>query len=396
VNNKIGAIKMADEQTTPQETRSFPCPSCRGSMAFDPDAQALKCEYCSHKIDIAREQGGIQEYDFETADDTKPQNWGIEKRVVKCQNCTAETVLDATDATKRCAFCGSPNILENDKSAGLPPESLVPFNISPKKATDIFLGWVSKRFFAPNQLKTSHQLQTITGIYVPCWIYAVDTDSKYTAEAGTYYYEDVTRAVPENGQPKTGAEKVQKIRWAPVSGDHSESFHDLIVNASRQINEELRGRLEPFALNYLVRYQPEFLAGFQAERYSIGLKEGWEINKKVVDNLLIKSIKEEIHADQVKNLNVHTDYRNIKFKHVLLPVWVATYTYQNKLYQFMINGQSGKIQGKAPVSFAKVFVTSLLSLIGVLIIAALTGGFGLILLPVAAIIIAVAVSASCK
>jgi DNA-directed RNA polymerase subunit RPC12/RpoP len=70
---------MAVEQTVLQTTSNFSCPSCEGGMVFDPDTQGLKCEFCSHKITIAKEQGEINEYDFETADDTKPQNWGVEK-----------------------------------------------------------------------------------------------------------------------------------------------------------------------------------------------------------------------------------------------------------------------------------------------------------------------------
>jgi predicted RNA-binding Zn-ribbon protein involved in translation (DUF1610 family) len=387
---------MANEQTLQEKTDKFPCPTCGAEMIFDPDTQALKCEFCTNKKGIDQEQGDIKEYDFATADDSKPQNWGAEKRVIKCDGCGAETVLDITDATKFCAFCGSANILQNDKSAGIPPESLIPFKVSRTKATDIFSNWVKKRFFAPNKLKNNHQLQKITGVYAPSWTYDTDTDSSYTAEAGTYYYEKETRYVEENGQRKAVTEEVRKTRWSHVSGNYDESFNDLIVNASKKINEELWTRLEPFELSELIHYKPEFLSGFQAERYSIGLKEGWPIIKKELDDTLQSKIEDQIGADEVRNLNIHTNYRNIKYKHILLPVWVASYTYQNKVYQFMINGQTAKIQGKAPISGWKVFNVSLLSLLGVGIISLISGGLGLILLPIVAIIIVVAVNNSCR
>jgi predicted RNA-binding Zn-ribbon protein involved in translation (DUF1610 family) len=387
---------MADEQNIQAKTDKFPCPSCGAEMAFDPDTQSLKCAFCSSKKSIENAQGEIQEYDFATADDTKPQNWGTEKKVIRCDNCGAETVLDATDASKFCAFCGSSKILQNDQSAGIPPESLVSFKISQAKSTEIFSEWVKKRFFAPNQLKSSHQLQKITGVYVPCWTYDADTSSSYTAEAGTYYYEKETHYVTENGQQKAVTEEVRKTRWNNVSGNYSQSFNDILVNASRKINEELMDRLEPFNLPELVHYKPEFLSGFQAERYSIGLKEGWQTSKKLIDETLETNIEKEINADEVRNLNIHTRYQNIKYKHILLPVWVASYTYQNKVFQFMINGQTGKIQGKAPISGWKVVWVSLLSLIGVGIISLFSGGLGLILLPVAAIIIVISVNASCR
>ena len=55
---------------------------------------------------------------------------------------------------------------------------------------------------------------------------------------------------------------------------------------------------------------------------------------------------------------MHYDYRyeRVKFKHILLPVWLSSYTYREKIFQFLVNGESGRVAGHAPRSFWKIFL----------------------------------------
>jgi hypothetical protein len=48
--------------------------------------------------------------------------------------------------------------------------------------------------------------------------------------------------------------------------------------------------------------------------------------------------------------SVDTDYADETFKHILLPVWMAAYKYNGKSYRFLVNAQSGKVQGERPWS----------------------------------------------
>ena len=50
------------------------------------------------------------------------------------------------------------------------------------------------------------------------------------------------------------------------------------------------------------------------------------------------------------------------FKHILLPVYISSYVYNNKKYRFYVNGQTGVISGNRPYSFWKIFFTVLLVL----------------------------------
>lgn len=342
--------------TVRQSTDRFPCPACGGNMAFDPDSQCLKCPYCDNKIDVSKDQGCITEYDFETAENTAPTNWGGEKRVIHCESCGAETVLDENNTAQFCAFCGSSHIVKIEENPGIVPESLIPFKVSKDSAVKRFKEWIKKRFFAPNALKSEHQGQKMAGVYIPCWTYDSNTHSFYTAEAGTYYYETETDWVEENGQRKMVTRQVRKTRWHFVSGTYGQYFDDVIINASNKIDDKLMKKLEPFNLGELAQYVPQFLSGFLAERYSVSLRDGWDRARDIIDSDIRVGIHRQINADEVRNLSVNTSYSDVKYKHILLPVWVSSYTYKGKIYRYMINGQTGEVQGEAPVSALKVIL----------------------------------------
>jgi DNA-directed RNA polymerase subunit RPC12/RpoP len=333
-----------------EDTHNYACPGCGSNMVFDPETQTLKCLYCESSQEIQPQHCDIKEYNFETAEDSASTNWGNETKVLQCKNCGSQVVLYAVDTASSCSFCGSSYIIKNKESAGIAPESLIPFRISQKKAMDMFSKWIKKRFFAPKALKTNHKSERINGVYVPCWTYDANTHSHYTAEVGTYYY--VTETYTENGQSKT--RQVRKTRWSFTSGNYSKFYDDVLVNASKQTEGGLMTALEPFYLKELTGYDPKFLSGFAAERYSVGLKEGFESAKRTIDGYIHSSVRGQIYGDEVRNLQIGTSYFNMKFKHILLPVWISAYTYKNKVYRYLVNGQTGEVQGHAPVSPLKI------------------------------------------
>ena len=105
------------------------------------------------------------------------------------------------------------------------------------------------------------------------------------------------------------------------------------------------------------------MAGFAAERYAIGFKEGWEIAKKSIDSKLRRSIDDKIRdehdADDTRNIQINSTFSNLTYKYLLLPVWLSSYKYKDKIYNFMVNGQTGKVSGKTPISIPKVIITVL-------------------------------------
>ena len=58
-----------------------------------------------------------------------------------------------------------------------------------------------------------------------------------------------------------------------------------------------------------------------------------------------------------------TDIRDITFKHILLPVWLAAYKYRGKTYRFVVNGRTGKVKGERPWSAWKIAFAVVIGLI---------------------------------
>lgn len=365
-----------EENVSSKDVNSYSCPSCGGIMVFNPETQSMSCPYCQSKRDIKSENKTILKYDYESEMNTASKDWGDTKKVLHCSSCGGEMVIDARVTSDTCPFCETPYVLKdntlNNCEDVIVPGSLIPFKIPQKKAIALFSKWIRKRFFAPNALKNNYTSQKMNGVYVPAWVYDSDTQSHYTAEAGEHYY------VTEYEKDSNGEEhevKVQKTRWYPVNGDYSQVYEDIIVNASKIITEKYMKKLEPFNMNDLVPYDTEYLSGFGAEKYSVGLKDGWKTCKKIIDSKLEVEIRNHIQADEVRNIDINTNYENIKYRHMLLPIWISAYKYNNKVYKYMVNGQTGEVQGEAPLSPWKIAILILIiaAIITILVILHMNG-----------------------
>lgn len=377
-NNK--SSKVNPDQVPETGSTSFKCPSCGGVMVFDPQSQDLKCEYCKNIIALNDDRQDPTAYGFDNDSELDSRVWGEKSHSVKCKNCGAQTIFDAYIVSDRCPFCGNSNIQEEVISAGIPPESIIPFKISAETAVARYKKWLKGKWLAPSKLKkgVSNQSVQLTGMYVPCWSFDTNTSSFYTAMAGEYYYVTVYRTEIRNGKPEQVAHQERRTRWYPVSGQYTENFRDYIVDSSVHIDDNMMSRIEPYNMSELIPYKPEYLSGFKAERYSVDLKTGWETAKDRLSITIERGIEAQINADEISDLRFKTTYYSKKFKHILLPLWFSSFKYKDKTYGYMINGQTGRVDGKSPVSPWKVtaLVAGIIALVclGYFLLSMYTGG----------------------
>lgn len=354
-------MRMSKEKKV--DSSAFKCPSCGADMRFDPTSGHLKCDFCDREETIEASHDDIEEYDFDKAETDEILNdWGAQTKTVQCDNCGGTTVVPAVQTTVECAFCGSPKVVSIDELPGIKPESVIPFKIDFKNANERFDKWVRKRKFAPSALKKNSRADKMKGVYIPYWSYDTNTWSTYTGQAGDYYYAPETYTTTSNGRTETRTRQVQKIRWRFVSGTYDKAFDDIIFNDSRNVDQKIIEQIEPYQLSELLQYNPRFLAGFEAERYKTGLKAVWERAKAYIAKILMTDIKSIIKrsCDVVGTVNVNSTYKDIKYKHMLLPIWISSYTFKKKVYNFFVNGQTGEVQGKAPKSIFKIGAVILL------------------------------------
>lgn len=353
-------INIAD---TKEETDKK-CPQCGGVMDFNPSSGNLKCPYCDYEEAIKVQNDTPQkaeELDFYAAEHTANRDWGIETKTVLCKSCGAESIYDALQTSAVCPFCGSNQVMEANEEDTIAPGGVVPFQVSDKEASELFHKWIHKRWFCPKLAKDSAKPKRFKGIYLPYWTFDADTFTSYKGEYG----------IDHTKNDKDGNTRVE-TSWHRTSGTYSEFINDELVIASKNHDMLILHKLEPFNTEDNKVYKPEYIAGFVAERYSLGLKDAWKkaissIKETLKDNIS-HEIKTQQHADRVRNLNLNTDFSNITYKYLLLPIWVSNFKYNDKVYQFMVNGQTGKVAGKTPISIPKIIITavSVIAIIAIL------------------------------
>ena len=342
----------------------FPCDQCGADLRFDPDRGALLCDHCGHTEPVGAgpwRGATLTELDFDKAlAEALPEIEIEEARVVTCTNCAAQFEFDPDIHAAECPFCATPVVTDTGMHRQIKPRGVLPFALDERAAHAAMTGWLGRLWFAPNGLRAyARKGRRMQGIYVPYWTYDADTKSRYSGERGTVYY--VTRTVVRNG--KRVQEQVPQIRWQPASGRVARFFDDVLLLASRALPKTFTDGLEPWDLPALEPYQPEYLAGFRAEAYTVSLQDGYAEARVHMGRVIERDVRFDIGGDRQRIHAIDTEIRDVTFKHILLPVWLAAYRFRGRTYRFVVNGRTGRVQGERPWSAVKIVFAVLLGLL---------------------------------
>jgi DNA-directed RNA polymerase subunit RPC12/RpoP len=360
-------VSAPQPEPTQAATKSYTCPKCGGDMKFDAAQGLLACPFCGHSMPTPETSEVIQEHDLlEALRDTpgKAHGYGTAVKAFKCQSCGATTNVEPHVTSTACPFCGSNQVIEQPPDPNLiQPESVIPFGVDESRAQELFRTWLGSGLFHPNDLKKYGGGQKLGGVYLPFWTFDAHAESDWQAESGDFYYVDESAWVTREGKQVQETRRVQKVRWYPSSGHHAGDYDDVLVYATSSIDVRILERVYPFDTKKLVAYNPSYLSGWGAESYRIALSQAWQLGQSILQREEYAACGREVPGDTHRNLRVHSRLSNLKYKHVLLPVWLASYRYNNKVYRFMINGQTGEVQGEKPISWIKVAIAVAIALI---------------------------------
>lgn len=354
--------------------KKHPCPQCGGDAEWSASKQALACPFCGTVLPWTDGEdpmgAAIIEHDLEaTLTSISGEEHGLraEKKSVKCESCQAISIFDPVRAAQRCDFCGSPAIVPvADLNDAITPESLLPVVIPETQVRDLLRNWYGSRWFAPTKLKRAALTDTLRGIYLPYWTFDAQADAYWTAESGYHYYETETY---QDSEGRTQTREVQKTRWENSSGELSHFFDDDAVPGTVGVHTALLRKVEPFpTLSDLKPYDPVYVRGWTVERYQVDLGQASEVSKQQMDATLYQLCSSEVPGDTHRNLQVDSHYQGRTFKHILVPVWLTTYTYGAKSFQVIVNGYTGKMAGEFPLSWVKILLAVLAVLVVILII----------------------------
>ncbi len=302
-------------------------------MVFNSETGTLSCGACGR-------QDNIEDFSEENIITTFEED---EAKEYHCENCGAVLITEAETAATTCSFCGAGVVLADRVSGTLAPAMVIPFSISKEQAGAAFKKWCRNGLLTPKDFMTANRIKNITGMYVPFWIY--DLNSKVQVSAVGTKVRTYTK----------GEYIYTETKFYDVYRDINLDYLKIPVDASTKMNDELMDKLEPFPYDQLKEFKTPYLAGYIAEKYNYDDKELLPRAKDKIDGYIESYIKSSVSGYATvnykrKDINV----KKVHSSYVLLPVWMVYYDYNKTEHIFAMNGQTGKVVGKPPISKGKV------------------------------------------
>ncbi|MGE0784663.1 MAG: hypothetical protein AB7S26_03170 [Sandaracinaceae bacterium] len=284
---------------------------------------------------------------------------------LECQHCGAALVVEATMRTAKCPYCASPTVVERPPSPDRPvPTFALGFVVTPERALRIARDWVKKPFFAPSAFRRTVPSE-IRGLYVPAYLYSAEVSSTFSAQIGEDYTVTETYTTTDSkGNTQTHTRTRVETEWRALGGSHATYVTDRVVTASRGLpNAELEA-IEPFDLRALHRYSPKIISGWATEEPSMPVQECVQLARGETMGEVGLQLAQFLPGDRQSGLTHQSRMDNEHMSLTLVPVWVLPVRYADDepVVRLLVNGQTGKLHGRAPTSWVKITIAVLLVL----------------------------------
>lgn len=337
----------------------YKCPNCNGALEYNPITDKMECEFCGEgyilaEIEAVQErkehtyntQTGAQSVieDGEVRDNNSSSSTvqdeeqelnlfagmeTMECNIYTCTSCGAELAIKETEASTFCPYCGQPTIVFSRISKEMKPQSIVLFRIDKEQAIDGIREKLKKSFFVPKEIK-NFSVDKVRGIYVPFWVFDI------------YYYDAQHWECQSNKTTYVYSREAECM------------FKGLTVDASKQLDDELSQRLEPYDVRTRKPFETGYLSGYYADVFDYNEAQMRNLAFWRAAQLFDAQIKETIPERNAK-LKFTLPKRIVKnVEYTLLPVWFVTFRYNYETYTIAVNGQNGKVVGTVPYDKKKV------------------------------------------
>ena len=323
--------------------KNLQCKNCAGQCVYAPNTGTLTCESCAteHEIQIDpnADPTAEQHYDPDLPHTEQPKF--TQDRPYRCETCGGEVIFLGHSISENCTYCNGALVsCPNDES--YPTLGMVPFSVAQDQAQLHTLEWVSKRWAAPSGISQIIAKSRVSGIYVPFWTFDSHEAVKYTVSYRVRRGDDTYNYTH--------------------SGDMKTMFDDMLVPASKHVTPLIRdGILHDFEPDSLRPFEPSYLAGFAAERHHQTVRDGLRLNAPDKKLLLRNRIKKHSGKSGIYKVSYVTDTTGMRYRRILLPVWILHYEYNGKPMKVVTCGLHGRTFGERPFSTLKLLGYSALA-----------------------------------
>ncbi|WNJ16317.1 hypothetical protein [Pontibacter sp. G13] len=326
------------------------CPQCGSQLKFAGGKRKLQCTKCKYSRDLGRVGDQVQAKSLKAGVSVKHFERGLGPgfKSYQCGGCKSVIAIHhptpETPPPTHCPFCEGTSLEETDRHEQvLQPYSLVPFMLSQATAASILTKWLKAGPpMLPNEILEITGKERLRPVFMPFFMFDSLARTTWKGEMAIKYLQKKGKGVEE------------KKAWEPTKGFLEHFFDDSFVLATAGGGGEFRS-VSSYHFRKLVPFDPGYLGDGFVECYQKDELKGFEEAEKFMNGQIEGAVRRSIKSRELKDLKVTNEYTSISFRHVLVPVWVASYTYRGHRFQYFVNGQNGKVSGAKPISFPKIF-----------------------------------------
>lgn len=268
-----------------------------------------------------------------------------------CTGCGASMAYDAHHQALRCPFCGRAALRPQPERRVLRAEGGIPFRIDRQAAEDQLRQFLGSSFWHPGDLASAAKIHQVSPVYVPYWV--------FSATADVFYCGDSSATPP-------GA----RGDWVPVTGKRRQRYSGVLIGGSSVLTPVETQELSPFSLAEQQSIDALAPGDAAVEDFRVSRKFARPLARAAIEQLERHAAAAEIPG-RSRNVKVNVLLSNMVGRPLLLPVWIMAYHYRDETYRVLINGQSGKLTGRAPWSYWKLIGIIAGALVTLLIVMAI-------------------------
>ena len=317
----------------------YKCLNCGAGLTFRPDRQSFCCEYCRS--------------DFTEAELTarQPVNTDAGRVAVDvpqivsilCPTCGGEIIGEATTAATSCLYCHNPVILSDRLSGEWKPDKVIPFAFDKSDVMKHFIKWAKGRWFIDGAFLDRALMENLYGVYYPFWVVEGHAQGRMQATGQNIRVWRV------------GDTEYTEVSRYDVTRAGDFAFNNMTLKAISQQAARMVDGVYPFDTSQLQDFSMPYLSGFLAEKRDMEKAaleaEAADLVKRTGHSLLWGDIS---GYSSVRENDFSLAILKDKWHYALMPVWLLTYSYKGGNYFFAMNGQTGKVTGRVPVSRKKL------------------------------------------
>lgn len=346
----------------------YKCPNCNATLEFSAKGGNMHCDYCDSDFDV----DALKEYDAACQEEEAEKNqgepdWGSYengeweeegKAIFSCQSCGAELVADENTAATVCPYCGNATVLTGRLSGMLRPDMVIPFKIEKKQAIAALKKFCKGKLLLPKFFLENHRVESITGIYVPFWLFDSDADA------------DISYNATRTRSWRQGDYRITETSHYLVRRGGEIGFDRVPVDGSKKMDDTYMEAIEPYNYGEAVDFSTAYLSGFLADKYDVDSTTASPRATERIKESTEVSFRNTVHGyTSVTPRHTSIRLRDSKIHYALMPVWMLNTEYNGKTYSFAMNGQTGKFVGELPVDRLKFWlwtggITAAVTLIG--------------------------------